>query len=524
MHLWRTPLSFVKPASASRLTCCCKPQDWQQPAADGYRLPHPGFQPPAYRAPPPGRAPYSQAPCRQDGPRSGSGPRQPGAPHPAEINKQITATTSCATILQIAVDQGKFFDAVNVATSLHRLAKNKPPQTQPVLEHAGFRHILMMTDSNLSSFQPQQLANILWAFGTLEFRPGADLLERMASAAQTRSGGFNPQNLSNTLWAFAKLEHNPGKALLDEFARRIQGALTQFTPQNVSNMLWAFARLGHFPGKALLDDAAEYSTSGLAKFSPQVSCPAAALACTSACHSVSVVVEPKGNDVLHLYWHKAVHHAICCFTRAACLPSPPCPCHCAGAGSHRSLTYCRLSRTACGPLPHWSTALPQTSWRHRSPTASACCRASPRRMLPMPCGRTASSAFSLTRACLRLWMSRCVISWGMGQQHARAWALLTGSNSANGGGTQISSPFLPFSACQPACHPKHAVHVMQVVTKGHQYQPQNMSNIAWAFASWGHFPSDAMSSVMEQHLLNNLKEYSAQVSFACRMLLLEMDS
>lgn len=65
---------------------------------------------------------------------------------------------------------------------------------------------------------------------------------------------------------------------------------------------------------------------------------------------------------------------------------------------------------------------------------------------------------------------------------------------------------------------------MQVVTKGHQYQPQNMSNIAWAFASWGHFPSDAMSSVMEQHLLNNLKEYSAQVSFACRMLLLEMDS
>ena len=55
----------------------------------------------------------------------------------------------------------------------------------------------------------------------------------------------------------------------------------------------------------------------------------------------------------------------------------------------------------------------------------------------------------------------------------------------------------------------------QVVTRGHQYQPQNISNIAWAFASWDRCPSPAMFDAIEKHLLDSLKDYSAQVSAPC---------
>ena len=54
--------------------------------------------------------------------------------------------------------------------------------------------------------------------------------------------------------------------------------------------------------------------------------------------------------------------------------------------------------------------------------------------------------------------------------------------------------------------------VCQVVSKAPQFQPQNISNIAWAFASWNHQPSRAMSAKMESHLVEHMPQYTAQVS------------
>lgn len=51
----------------------------------------------------------------------------------------------------------------------------------------------------------------------------------------------------------------------------------------------------------------------------------------------------------------------------------------------------------------------------------------------------------------------------------------------------------------------------QVVSKASQFQPQNISNIAWAFASWNHQPSRAMSAKMESHLVEHMPQYTAQV-------------
>ena len=52
----------------------------------------------------------------------------------------------------------------------------------------------------------------------------------------------------------------------------------------------------------------------------------------------------------------------------------------------------------------------------------------------------------------------------------------------------------------------------QVVNRGTQFQPQNISNIAWAFASWNHQPSRPMFASMEHHFVHNIAQYTAQVS------------
>ena len=52
--------------------------------------------------------------------------------------------------------------------------------------------------------KPQHIANILWAFGTLGYKPSQHLLDILSKQATLKLSGFNPQNLANLIWAFAR--------------------------------------------------------------------------------------------------------------------------------------------------------------------------------------------------------------------------------------------------------------------------------------------------------------------------------
>ncbi len=52
--------------------------------------------------------------------------------------------------------------------------------------------------------KPQHIANILWAFGTLGYKPSQHLLDTLQKQATLKLSGFNPQNLANLIWAFAR--------------------------------------------------------------------------------------------------------------------------------------------------------------------------------------------------------------------------------------------------------------------------------------------------------------------------------
>ena len=55
------------------------------------------------------------------------------------------------------------------------------------------------------------MANILWAFATLDVQPEQELLEAGVKRMFDLLPQTKPQALSNTMWAFATLGHNPGE-------------------------------------------------------------------------------------------------------------------------------------------------------------------------------------------------------------------------------------------------------------------------------------------------------------------------
>jgi len=55
-------------------------------------------------------------------------------------------------------------------------------------------------------FNPQNVANVLWALATMGERLDRGLLEAMQRRATATAGEFNPQEVANVLWALATME------------------------------------------------------------------------------------------------------------------------------------------------------------------------------------------------------------------------------------------------------------------------------------------------------------------------------
>ena len=140
------------------------------------------------------------------------------------------------------------FGARDCANTLHTLAKTQGWRPCPDLMCALESRALQVQ----GDFNPQDIANMLWAFATLGRQPEDALVAWLSERALQVQGAFNPQDIANTLWAFATLERQPEDALLAGLVARSLEVQGDFNPQNIANTLWTFARLGQQPEDALL--------------------------------------------------------------------------------------------------------------------------------------------------------------------------------------------------------------------------------------------------------------------------------
>ena len=55
-----------------------------------------------------------------------------------------------------------------------------------------------------------------------------------------------------------------------------------------------------------------------------------------------------------------------------------------------------------------------------------------------------------------------------------------------------------------------------MIVRVKEFQPQNISNTVWAFASLGHQPSEKFLEIVEEHLMEHIEadtlKYSCQVT------------
>lgn len=141
------------------------------------------------------------------------------------------------------------------------------------MSHPGFMRLTELAGKQLHLCRAQQLANIVWAFATIEYQPEPAFLEALAAEAVRKRAGFNPQNVANMLWAYAKLEYKPQGVLVPALVEEGLAKLPQFVPQNVSNMLWALAKFDHNPGRPLLDASVAKIMGSMSGFNAQVNVP-----------------------------------------------------------------------------------------------------------------------------------------------------------------------------------------------------------------------------------------------------------
>lgn len=130
-----------------------------------------------------------------------------------------------------------------------------PAASPPRPGHQLWGAVMRAVEAKLGSFQPQGIANVMWAVSTLDYRPAPEAVASLLQAASPLLPRFEPQHLSITTYACSLLRYHPGPRFLGALCRAASQSLPSFKPQELSNLLWGLSKLGHRDPE-LLDAAA----------------------------------------------------------------------------------------------------------------------------------------------------------------------------------------------------------------------------------------------------------------------------
>ena len=179
--------------------------------------------------------------------------------------KLLTQGLSSTAILFICENEEKSLNGCNIATAIHRMAKNFQHDGR-YLSEPEQEYITSLCSSKREEFKSQEVANILWAFATLGIQKEA-LFDELTTRALQISGSFNSQEIANILGTFATLGIN-NEALFNKLAERALQISGSFNSQDVSNTLWAFATLD-IQNEALFNKLAERALQISGSFNSQ---------------------------------------------------------------------------------------------------------------------------------------------------------------------------------------------------------------------------------------------------------------
>jgi very-short-patch-repair endonuclease len=174
------------------------------------------------------------------------------------LNRAIIEAQTAEEVLEVsaetilAVSKGLSpspLSPLNIATSLHRIAKNMEKISMMRTHRLSFarrREMSMLVGiamMALNECSAQGISNIAWALSKI----GGELLylsemDRVAEVALTKVNDFNAQNVANLVGAFANMRHS-SPDLFSKLSRRASDIIHEFQEQELAQLLWGFASL-----------------------------------------------------------------------------------------------------------------------------------------------------------------------------------------------------------------------------------------------------------------------------------------
>lgn len=174
------------------------------------------------------------------------------------LNRAIIESQTAEEVLEVtsetimAVAKGLSpspLSPLNIATSLHRIAKNMEKVSMTRTRRLSFarqREMSMLVGIAMEALplcSAQGISNISWALSKI----GGELLylsemDRVAEVALTKASEFNSQNVANVAGAFASMQHSAPELFL-ELSKRGSEIVETFQEQELAQVLWAFSSL-----------------------------------------------------------------------------------------------------------------------------------------------------------------------------------------------------------------------------------------------------------------------------------------
>lgn len=174
------------------------------------------------------------------------------------LNKEIVDSQTAEEVLEVAaetisaVSKGLSpspLTPINIATALHRIAKNMEKVSTMNTRRLAFtrqKEMCMLVGIAMAALpecSAQGISNIAWALSKI----GGELLyvsemDRVAEVAACKVGDFNAQNVANIAGAFASMQHSAPE-LFSELSGRAAELVHTFQEQELAQFLWAFASL-----------------------------------------------------------------------------------------------------------------------------------------------------------------------------------------------------------------------------------------------------------------------------------------
>jgi len=121
-----------------------------------------------------------------------------------QLNKEIIDLSRAADVLALFERRRSEFEAINVSTALHRVAKHREASGCRTMQMTTLRSLTVAALSHVGEFNARELSGSAWALARLVCRD-QPLLAAISSAAIPTLTEFLMQNLVNTAWAFSAL-------------------------------------------------------------------------------------------------------------------------------------------------------------------------------------------------------------------------------------------------------------------------------------------------------------------------------